>query len=40
MQKILKQVGIKSVSKKNELKIFGKGMIDTKIKKINVPKFR
>ena len=37
MQKILKQVGIKSVSKKNELKIFGKGMIDTKHKIIKVP---
>ncbi|MDA9703254.1 3-phosphoshikimate 1-carboxyvinyltransferase [Candidatus Pelagibacter bacterium] len=37
MQKILKQVGIKSVSKKNELKIFGKGMIDTKHKIIRVP---
>ena len=37
MQKILKQVGIKSVSKKNELKIFGKGMIDTKHKIVRVP---
>jgi len=37
MQKILKQVGIKSVSKKNELKIFGKGMIDTKHKILKVP---
>ena len=36
MQKILKQVGIKSVSKKNELKIFGKGMIDASNKRIIV----
>ena len=28
MQKILKQAGIKSIYSKNELKIFGKGMID------------
>ena len=37
MQKILKQVGIKSISKENELKIFGKGMINTKNKIVNVP---
>ena len=37
MQKILKQVGIKSISKKNELKIFGKGMINIKNKTVNVP---
>lgn len=37
MQKILKQVGVKSVSSKNELKIFGKGMIDARKKFINVP---
>lgn len=37
MQKILKQVGVKSVSSKNKLKIFGKGIIDAKDKKIIVP---
>ena len=37
MQKILKQIGIKTISTKNELKIFGKGMIDAKNKKIIVP---
>ena len=37
MQKILKQIKIKSVSSKNELKIFGKGMIKAKNKKIHVP---
>ena len=39
MQKILLQIGIKSISKKNELKIFGKGMIKSNNnKKIKVPK--
>ena len=37
MQKILKQVGVKSISSKNEIKIFGKGMIDATNKKIYVP---
>ena len=37
MQKILKQVGIKSISTNNELKIFGRGMINANNKKINVP---
>ena len=37
MQKILRQVGIKSKYYKNTLKIFGKGMIDAKNKKIHVP---
>ena len=37
MQKILKQINIKSVSSKNELKIFGKGMIKAENKKIYVP---
>ena len=36
MQKVLKQVGIKSISSKNELKIYGKGMIDASNKKIIV----
>ena len=37
MQKILKQINIKSISSKNELKIFGKGMINAKNNTINVP---
>ena len=37
MQKILKQVGIKSISTKDQLKIFGKGMIDASKKNIFVP---
>ena len=37
MQKVLKQLGIKSISKKNELKILGRGMIDGENIKINVP---
>ena len=37
MQKILKQIGIKSISTKDGIKIFGKGVIDAKNKKINVP---
>ena len=37
MQKILKQVGVKTTASKNELKIFGKGMIDAKNKKIFIP---
>ena len=37
MQKILKQLNIKSSSSKNELKIFGKGMINASDKKILVP---
>ena len=37
MQKILKQINIKSLLSKNELKIFGKGMINAKNKTINVP---
>ena len=37
MQKILKQIGIKCILSKNEIKIFGKGMIDGTNKKINVP---
>ena len=38
MQKILKQVGVKTVYSNNEIKIFGKGMIKASSKKINVPK--
>ena len=37
MQKILKQIGIKSTATKNELKIYGKEMLDANDKKINVP---
>ena len=37
MQKILKQVGVKTISKKNELKIFGIGIINAKNKIIRVP---
>jgi 3-phosphoshikimate 1-carboxyvinyltransferase len=36
MQKVLKQIGVKSIASKNELKIFGKGMVDAKNKKIIV----
>ena len=36
MQKVLKQIGIKSIFSKNQLKIFGKEMKDIKNKKINV----
>ena len=38
MQKILKQIGVKTVYSKNQIKIFGKGMITASNKKINVPK--
>ncbi len=37
MQKILKQIGVKSAATKNQLKIFGKGMINAKDKRIVVP---
>ena len=36
MQKILKQIGVKSIYKNNQLKIYGKGMINGINKKINV----
>ena len=36
MQKILKQIGIKSVSTKNDIKIYGKGKFVANKKKINV----
>tara|TARA_X000000950_G_C13896378_1_gene652973 strand:- start:517 stop:1866 length:1350 start_codon:yes stop_codon:yes gene_type:complete len=36
MRKILKQIGVKSVLTKNEMRIFGKGMINAKNKKIIV----
>ncbi len=36
MQKALRQIGVKSVSTRNELKIFGKGIIDGKSKTINI----
>jgi 3-phosphoshikimate 1-carboxyvinyltransferase len=37
MQKVLKQIGIRTIAKKDELKIFGKGMIDATSKKITIP---
>ena len=37
MQKILKQVGIKTIASKNEIKIYGKKFIENKNKKIYVP---
>ena len=37
MQKILKQIGIKSIFNKESLKIYGKGIIDASKKKIYVP---
>ena len=37
MQKILKQINVKTVSYNNNLKIFGKGLIDASNKTINVP---
>ena len=37
MQKVLKQAGIKSIAKKNEMKIFGKKNINSENKKIFVP---
>ena len=36
MQKILAQIGVRSIAKKDELKIIGKGMINAKNKKIFV----
>ena len=37
MQKILKQIGIKTIASKNKIKIFGQGKISHKSKKIYVP---
>ena len=37
MQKILKQIGIKTISNKNEVKVFGKDNIKIKNRIINVP---
>ena len=37
MQKVIKQIGVKSIATKNELKIFGKGMINASDKKVFVP---
>ena len=37
MQKVLKQIGVKSIFSNNELKIFGLGMVDAINKKIEVP---
>ena len=40
MQKVLKQIGIKSITKKNEMKVFGKNFIEIKNKKITVPNLK
>ena len=37
IQKILRQIGVKSKASKNEMKIFGKSKLNIKNKKINVP---
>ena len=37
MQKILRQINIKTIASNNELKIYGKSLIKKKNKKINVP---
>ena len=37
MQKVLRQIGIKSSSTKNDLKIYGKGIVDASKKKIDIP---
>ena len=37
MQKVLRQIGVKSVFSDNNLKIFGKGLLDASKKKIYVP---
>ena len=36
MKKILNQIGVKCILKKSEMKIFGKGMINAKNKKVTV----
>ena len=38
MQKVLKQVGIKTISSKNDLKIYGEGMVDASNKTIIIQK--
>ena len=37
MQKILKQIGVKSIATKNEMKIYGKNISEIKNKMIKVP---
>ena len=37
MQKILKQIGIKSILTRDNIKIYGKNLIKNEIKKIKVP---
>jgi len=37
MQKILKQIGIKSIFTKNEMRVYGRSFIENKNKKIMVP---
>jgi 3-phosphoshikimate 1-carboxyvinyltransferase len=40
MQKILKQIGVKSIFAKNEMKIYGRGLVENKNKKIKVPNLK
>ncbi len=40
MQKILKQIGVKSIFTKNEMKIYGKDLYEKKNKKIKVPNLK
>ena len=37
MKKILKQIGIKSISTKNEMRVYGRSFVENKNKKITVP---
>ena len=37
MQKVLKQIGIKSIFSKNKLKIFGNDLIKIRNKKVKIP---
>ena len=37
MQKILKQIGVKSISTKNEMRVYGRSFVENKNKKITVP---
>jgi len=37
MQKILRQIGVKSISTKNEMRIYGRNFVENKNKKITVP---
>ena len=37
MQKVLKQIGVKSIFSKNELKIFGNGAVNAQDKNLTIP---